>query len=534
MEENMEEIQAKQDLLNNEIITKNYDKNAFINFCLSKKENGDDLNNWTLEELKEIVSEFVSTQNEVQVEAQPEEQNQNYQNYQEPNPQQEIPHPEDQQQQEQEIKKEDIEKMEKFNAEDSKSFKERVFTCKKLEKTDLSDKKIIITVKNPKEKDGGVFGKNYVLYEVHTDPFNWTVYRRFSDFDNLRKLIAKHFPSFYVPPLPNKKIGNRRFEKDFIIKRMKFLNLFINNLVQSESFKCSEILTSFLSYEDRGKFDSKFKEYSTQQPSAYVEEYKTLDGKVTISHDEGNEKYFTNINKYFRLQGQILDRLNFSLKQFYNNMCMVAESLKDVQKNFEIMHVLNTRVLMKQTITKTYEEMSCFFKNYMKILIKQTDMVKNHMKDFFKFVNLEGKAYTELIERREELKAKYNSEKQRVNAKKEKLYATGDITKFELGTNEKGIDRDRLIHDKPYAFEYMCQNDTGNLQKIYNQLGYANKMNMRELKKLIKDYCVRYVENVKKFDEEFYPSINDLIGTWSNMQTFVMSANMPKAPAPPK
>jgi len=534
MEENMEEIQAKQDLLNNEIITKNYDKNAFINFCLSKKENGDDLNNWTLEELKEIVSEFVSTQNEVQVEAQPEEQNQNYQNYQEPNPQQEIPHPEDQQQQEQEIKKEDIEKMEKFNAEDSKSFKERVFTCKKLEKTDLSDKKIIITVKNPKEKDGGVFGKNYVLYEVHTDPFNWTVYRRFSDFDNLRKLIAKHFPSFYVPPLPNKKIGNRRFEKDFIMKRMKFLNLFINNLVQSESFKCSEILTSFLSYEDRGKFDSKFKEYSTQQPSAYVEEYKTLDGKVTISHDEGNEKYFTNINKYFRLQGQILDRLNFSLKQFYNNMCMVAESLKDVQKNFEIMHVLNTRVLMKQTITKTYEEMSCFFKNYMKILIKQTDMVKNHMKDFFKFVNLEGKAYTELIERREELKAKYNSEKQRVNAKKEKLYATGDITKFELGTNEKGIDRDRLIHDKPYAFEYMCQNDTGNLQKIYNQLGYANKMNMRELKKLIKEYCVRYVENVKKFDEEFYPSINDLIGTWSNMQTFVMSANMPKAPAPPK
>ena len=158
-------------------------------------------------------------------------------------------------------------------------------------------------------------------------------------------------------------------------------------------------------------------------------------------------------------------------------------------------------------------------------------MVKNHMKDFFKFVNLEGKAYTELIERREELKAKYNSDKIKLNAKKEKLYATGDITKFELGTNEKGIDRDRLMHDKPYAFEYMCQIDTGNLHKVYNQLGYANKMNMRELKKLIKEYCVRYVENIKKFDEEFYPSINDLIGTWSNMQTFVMSANMPKAPA---
>ena len=414
MEENMEEIQAKQALLQTEIIEKNYDKTAFINFCLSKKENGDDLNNWSLDELKEIVNEFINTQTEVHIEAQPEPQSHNEPTQQEPQ----------QQQDGQDIKKEDIEKMEKFNAEDSKNFKEKVLTCKKLEKTELSDKKLIVTVKNPKEKDGGVFGKNYVLYEVHTEPFNWVVYRRFSDFDNLRKLISKHFPSFYVPPLPNKKIGNRRFEKDFIIKRMKFLNLFINNLVKSESFKCSEILISFLSYEDRGKFDSKFKEFMTQQPSAYVEEYKTLDGKVTISHDEGNEKYFTNINKYFRLQGQILDRVNFSLKQFYNNMCLVAESLKDVQKNFEIMHVLNTRVLMKQTITKSYEELSCFFKNYMKILIKQNDMVKNHMKDFFKYINLEGKAYTELIERREELKAKYNSET-KSNSEKREIICNG-------------------------------------------------------------------------------------------------------------
>jgi hypothetical protein len=302
----MEEIQAKQTLLQTEIIDKNYDKTAFISFCLSKKENGDDLNNWTLDELRQIVSEFVSSQTESQPQSE--------------QPQEVVQYSPQAEGQQQEIKKEDIEKMEKFNAEESKNFKERVITCKKLERTDLSDKKLQITVKDPKEKDGGVFGKNYILYEVHTAPFNWIVYRRFSDFDNLRKLIAKHFPSFYVPPLPNKKMGNRRFEKDFIIKRMKFLNLFINNLVQSESFKCSEILISFLSYEDRGKFDSKFKEYSTQQPSAYVEEYKTLDGKVTISHDEGNEKYFTNINKYFRLQSQILDRLNFSLKQFFNNM----------------------------------------------------------------------------------------------------------------------------------------------------------------------------------------------------------------------
>ena len=330
MEGTDQEIQAKQNLLQTEIIEKNLDKGSFINFCLSKKENGDDLNNWTFAELQEIVKEFVSSQTVGQ--------NQVVEKGAEG----------------EEINKENLEKMEKFSADEAKTFKERTIECRKLEKSVLNDKKITITIKNPKEMDGGVFGKNYVLYEVQTEPLGWIVLRRFSDFDLLRLLLAKYFPSYNVPPLPNKKMGNRRFDLDFIMKRMKFLNLFINNVVQSEDFKASEILTAFLSYTDRGKFESKFKEYQSQIPSSYVEDYKTLEGKVIISHDQGNEKYFTNINKYFRLQGQIFQKLNLSLKNFYNSMTAVCNHLEEVHKYFEIMHVLNTRVLIKQTITKSF------------------------------------------------------------------------------------------------------------------------------------------------------------------------------------
>jgi sorting nexin-7/30/sorting nexin-8 len=506
MEGTDQEIQAKQNLLQTEIIEKNLDKGSFINFCLSKKENGDDLNNWTFAELQEIVKEFVSSQTVGQ--------NQVVEKGAEG----------------EEINKENLEKMEKFSADEAKSFKERTIECRKLEKSVLNDKKITITIKNPKEMDGGVFGKNYVLYEVQTEPLGWIVLRRFSDFDLLRLLLAKYFPSYNVPPLPNKKMGNRRFDLDFIMKRMKFLNLFINNVVQSEDFKASEILTAFLSYTDRGKFESKFKEYQSQIPSSYVEDYKTLEGKVIISHDQGNEKYFTNINKYFRLQGQIFQKLNLSLKNFYNSMTAVCNHLEEVHKYFEIMHVLNTRVLMKQTITKSFEELGFFFDNWKKVLIKQKELVKNHMKDFYKYVNFEGRAYIELIDRREELKNKYNSETARITAKKEKLYATGDINKFELG-DDSVVDRERLLRDKSYAFEHMCRSDNLNLQKLSNQLGYANKMNMIELKKMINEYCTRYVENIKNFDLEFYPTINDMVGTWSNMETFVMSSAMENAKA---
>ena len=500
------EIQAKQALLQNEIINKNLDKTSFINYCLSKKENGDDLNNWSLNELESIVKEFVISQDQ---------QNQNTQvlsnKIEEEN---------------NELKKENLEKIEKFNAEEEKVVvKETIIQCRKLEKTELNDKTINVIIENPKTVDGGIFGSNYVLYEIHTKPLGWSVSRRYSDFDLLRILLSKYFPSYNIPPLPNKKMGNRRFDMDFILKRMKFLNLFINNVVKNEDFKASEILIAFLSYQDRGKFESKFKEYQTQIPSPYIEDYKNLEGIVKISHDDVNQKYFANISKYFRLQGQILQKLNFSLKSFYNNMTSACNDLTEVYKYFDILHVLNTRVLMKPTITKTYEELAAFFDNWKKVLIKQKELVKNHMKDFFKYVNLEGKAYTEIIERREELENKYNSEYQRIIAKKEKLYAAGDINKFELG-DSKVIDNERLLRDKNYAFDHMCQADHRELSKIFNQLGYANKMNIMELKKMIKEYCQRFVENIKNFDINFYPTINDLVGTWSNMETFVMSSSV--------
>ena len=52
------ETEKKQRCLQEEIIEKNYDKKAFILFCLDKKENGDDLNQWSFDELKEVVNEF--------------------------------------------------------------------------------------------------------------------------------------------------------------------------------------------------------------------------------------------------------------------------------------------------------------------------------------------------------------------------------------------------------------------------------------------------------------------------------------------
>ena len=370
-----DEISKKQNLLSTEIINKNYSQNEFINFCLSKKENGDDLNSWTYDELLGVVHEFITENdknlNQLNINNEKSIENNNIisnniiqsknNNIDNNNIDNNIDNNNinnnniDNKQIEN--KEEEVNKIENFNPEDSKKFNEIIIQCHKLEKSKLNDKIIKIKINNPQEIISGVLSSNYIVYDLYTEPFKWKVTRRYSDFDKLRNILIKCFPGFNIPPLPNKKIGNRRFETDFIQKRMKFLELFINNVCENESFKTNECLLAFLSYNDREKFDAKLKEFSSFNPSNYIEDYKTLDGKIIISHDERNEKYFVNISKYFSIQTQTLDKLNENLKLFFNNISDAIDNLKEVQKCFDLLYLLNQKVVMKKIITKSFEEL---------------------------------------------------------------------------------------------------------------------------------------------------------------------------------
>ena len=80
------------------------------------------------------------------------------------------------------------------------------------------------------------------------------------------------------------------------------------------------------------------KELSSYQPLSELEEMRTLTGTVAIGtgEEDENERYFTSQIGYFRVQGEILEKLNLHLKSFYKNMQEACESLEDAQKDFHL------------------------------------------------------------------------------------------------------------------------------------------------------------------------------------------------------
>ena len=512
---------AKINLLKQEITDKNYNQIDFINFCLSKKENGDNLESWTLQELSNLIKEFILNK---RTKGEKVNMNNKYNNY-------EIS---------KELKEEEninieneIEEIGKVNlfkensnkkghkSKIKKNKKEKIVKCQLLEKTVLNYQNITINIKDLKEVNGGIFSKNYIIYIIETKPLGWIVQRRFSDFELLRKLLVKHYPFHRIEPLPNKKFISKQFDKDFNNKRINILDNFLNSIIKNESFKASEIIVSFLSLEDRNKFDNKFKELNNQiTGEENVDDYKTLNGEIALSYDEKNENYFKNIQKYLKLQDETFIKLNQSLKIFNKNISSVCGNIDDIINNLSTLYNINSNVSMKETITNSFEELQNLFKGWKKILISQNNLIKNRIKKFFKLINLSNNVFKEIIGKREELNTKFNSENTKLRFKKEKLYIIRDINKYEI---EKDIyvDNQRLIKDKKYAFNMMCTNETKNVSKIYKLLGYANKMAEDELKEMLKENSNKFIDNFINFGKEFVQNIKDFSEIWNKFELFL-------------
>ena len=532
---NQDQLILKQELLKSEIVAKNYDGNKFLQFCIDKRENGDDMNNWTLKELKQCVEEFIETQNQKPKDI---PQEKKIEKYEEENIQEKEKKFEKEEEKEKDIEKEiqndsnehsnkkseyilyDDENNKRENEEDFCITKIHELPCKILEKTILNNKEIKVTIKNPKTNEKKLT-PSYITYEVFTEPSCWSVRRRYSDFLFLRQILCKYYPRMIIPPLPEKKSGNKKLKQGYIERRMKFLQLFMDDIVKNETFKANESLTIFLNFNDHSHFEKKMKELNNFTISQNFDDLKTLSGKTNVlDNDYTCDNYLSNIFNFFKAQKVIYNKLINNLKSYCRHISSACQNLEEVSKSFEELHNLNVNNQIQEEITKTYNILSFFFKEKKEMMSKENDFIHEGIKGFFKLQRLKNNSFIDIAEARENLKIKYNSDNNKLYNKKEKLYSIKDINKWELDDIEN-IDKPLLFRDKNYAFEHMCKKDSFNVKNLYKNLTYSNYMIFSEFKQLLKINVKSYVDNIKIFAKNIYPFYNNSINVWEKLNSYI-------------
>ena len=151
----------------------------------------------------------------------------------------------------------------------------------------------------------------------------------------------------------------------------------------------------------------------------------------------------------------------------------------------------------------------------------QITAIEDEFLTYCKNVINEGDVYVELFEKQEELINEFQTMKINLLTKKETLWKTMDVSKWEIGElpNNGIIDNVKLIKDKNYALSKMCTKDNIELNEVYLKLGYSfnkNNENFYFFKNKVNNDLKLSIQN---FSNKFSSTVNDLLDSWSNMQS---------------
>ncbi|CAK71065.1 unnamed protein product (macronuclear) [Paramecium tetraurelia] len=235
MQQNQEGDKPLKEQYLQDQVEKGLDADLCAQFLVSlKPEGGDDIDNWSLDELKSAIEQFKESQK--QAEEQQPNNSEDQGNLQQAQPQ-------EQPQQNQQI-------IQQSNTP-------VLVNCYQILPNELSGDNVAVKILTYKKESAGFFSSSYIVFQIETQPQGWIVFRRYSDFEWLRDSLQKFYPAFVVPPIHKKR--SRSFEDSYLNKRVIFLQRFLNSIFKSYELKSNVIVKNFLSLTQNNEF-KKFQE----------------------------------------------------------------------------------------------------------------------------------------------------------------------------------------------------------------------------------------------------------------------------------
>ena len=361
---------------------------------------------------------------------------------------------------------------------------EDTIKCKLMETTEFREHKDIkIEIKDPKKVDTGFFSGKSVNYSIITLPFNYKVERRYTDFKWLREMLLNLFNNILIPKMSYKgKVTKDKHEDNFINKRMRFLEKFINYIIKDETIKTSQILYDFLTIRDYEDFTKKKKEYEKIKVFNFIDikERKSIDGILNIKINKEKEIYLENIKDNTIYNVDLFKKLNYNFKSLNEELSSVIKRLEIIHDLFKKIHDISIKYLNLKIITESHNQMNIMFKNFAENLNKMKNFINTEIKQHFKFIGNNYISLNEMIQNVDLSKNNY------LKISKHLIKQKNDIYK-----KDSSIPKDKIFPE-----------ETKNIVK--NKMVYGFYLNelIKEYEKMRKMHSYYHKKNISFFCKE--------------------------------
>ena len=495
MEDNLEE---KQNYLRENILDKGYDTNKFVDFLKNKKgDEGADVSNWTIEDLKIVVKEFISSINN----------NQNKGNSNESKP---IYVPSSSN------KNSKNSEGNRIKDEEFGIVIEDYINCQKSEESGLSKfDNVKIEIKSFKKVEKGIFSKNYFTYLIETSPLDLKANRRYSDFEWLKERLSVIFNTSILPRLSKKgKIDEERKIK----RRMRDLEKFLNFLLKDPLIRNSNILFDFLSLETEEEFHKAKKLYDKMKTPSDLKDFKTPLGKVKIILNNEKEKYVDHIRDNVALNDSLLKKLDENFKALKEEMNTVFCRIVSFCPLFDKLIKISTKYCDNKTTIESYKQIKKLLEAWANNIRKQNAFFFIDVKEYFKFLGGNYRHLKELVQVVENHKTNYYKNAKSLIAKKIDLFKKQEAANWQLDV----ADRNNLVNfynQKEIAYKKICFKETNNMIRMKEKYGYYVNRIISEFERMrnicafeTKEKTLNYSQKEQQIFSSYIKIMKEIVG----------------------
>ena len=515
--------EEKQNYLRENILDKGYDASAFVEFLKTKKgEAGSDISNWSMEDLCEVVQEFISINSspEKEKEKDPEP---------EPEPEPELALPPKKDTMSLGRSRVNSVKLSRTQSyipdltdEDYGLITPEFLKCQKSETTELGKcDNIEISVKDPKKVSGGFFSKDFIVYLVTTNPLKISVKRKHDDFIWLRERLSIIYNLNVLPRLPKKGKVN---EDKHINKRLRNLEKFLNYLIKDPLIKTSNILYDFLTLEKDKDFEKRRKIYNKMKTPIELKDVKTVDGRIRVNVNPNKEVFLDNIKANSAFNETCLKKFNENFKKLKEEMNTVIGRVYSFGPLFDKLIKISTIYLDTDTIIESYKQMKNIFNSCADMLKRQSGFFYNDVKEYLKLLNGNYHHMRDIVQIVETHKINYNKAAKTLIAKKEELFKKGDTNTWQLDLKDRN-NLQEFYFDRIASYQKICAKDTRSLIKVKEKYGYHLNKIISEFQRIRnintlehKNKVIQFATKESEIISDYSKILNEIIGVMKNIK----------------
>ena len=455
-----ETLRQKQLFLRENILDKGYSTDDFMDLLASKKgEQGLDLNNWTMSELKLIVKEFISYENNN------EDQEDNY--IQENKPKIET---------DEEYEQKCIQQYKEQKRNENQEYT----ACALIPKSRLNSNddnvniKVNLLTQNINKETGE--------FIVETNPQKFRVKRSFDDFELILKYLNEQFNYYVIPQISNKKYGEK-YTEEKANKRTRALNKFLDGIIEHPTLKHIGILYDFLSINSVEDFDESKKKYLSKidseektEEKLSLENIKNISGKIKVSINKEKEVYFMNIKDNTKLNESIMIKINKSYKNLIQILQSATDKMKEISNLWKLLYDKSLKYYDTTYTSESYKVMNKIIEDFVISETKRINIMNTNIREYFRFMKNQFHVLNELASKVENYKEKYNKAMEKLKEDKEILFKEQDINSWGLNENDLKH-KDIFLKNKELAFNRMMPEESKNVLNIKNVYGvYLNSL----------------------------------------------------------